>query len=79
MKQYLYHLFIAVDQFATAVFGGYPDETVSSYLYRLDNQNKLAGRLFRPAVDWLFFWQVDHCRMASLKERARLHMPPALR
>jgi hypothetical protein len=30
MKQYIWNLLIAIDQFFNVVFGGYPDETISS-------------------------------------------------
>jgi hypothetical protein len=82
VMRYLHNLFIAVDQLGTALIGGWPDETISSYLFRLEQQGKPAGRLFRPVVDvvWLaIFRQRDHCRMASEAERLRHQLPPALR
>jgi hypothetical protein len=80
--RYGHHLFIAVDQVVTALCGGYPDETVSSYLYRLHRQGKIAGRLLMPVVDWvwyLVFRQAKHCYQAYLAERSRYHLPPELR
>lgn len=79
IARWYYGMFIAVDQLICAFFGGYPDETISSYLHRLDVQGKPAGRILRPVVDWLWFWQDDHCHKAYLSERARYHLPPILR
>jgi hypothetical protein len=82
VMRYGHHLFIALDQVVTALFAGYPDETVSSYLFRLDARGKLAGRIFRPIVDWvwrLVFRQEDHCFAAYESERARYHLPPMMR
>jgi len=30
MKEYLYNIFIGIDQLCNAILGGYPDETMSS-------------------------------------------------
>lgn len=80
--RYLLHILIAIDQVFTTLFGGYPDETVSSYLHRLDQRGRLAGKVFRPVVDWLFSWQGlegGHCRAAHQEERNRVQMPLDLR
>lgn len=80
MKQYLLNILIGLDQLFTAIFGGWPDETISSYLYRLDQQDKPAGRMFRPVVDWLFSAiEQDHCLNAYMSERERRQFPPILR
>lgn len=77
---YPVRILIAIDQLATALLGGWPDETLSSYAWRLDRQGKLAGRIFRPLIDWLFAWEgPDHCFRAMLIERQRLQQPPELR
>ena len=76
---YARRVLIAIDQFGTALVGGWPGETMSSYAYRLDRQGKIGGRIFRPAIDALFFWQELHCRDAYLGMLARLNLPPELR
>jgi hypothetical protein len=30
MKQYIWNILISIDQFFNTIFGGYPDETISS-------------------------------------------------
>lgn len=62
IKAYFKNLAIAADQTINAVFGGYPDETLSSRLYRKDNnaQSGKASKCWtyaRITVDRLFFWQ----------------------
>jgi hypothetical protein len=64
----------------TTIVGGYPDESLSSYAYRLDKQGKPWGRFWRPIIDGLFWWQSKpHCAEAYIEERLRYQMPPVLR
>ena len=77
---YFVRVLIALDQLATALLGGWPDETLSSYAWRLEQQGKLAGRIFRPLIDWLFLWEgPNHCERAAAYERLRLQIHPDLR
>ena len=77
---YPIRVLIAIDQLATALLGGWPDETLSSYAWRLEQKGKLAGRIFRPAIDWLFQWEgPHHCERAAAYERLRLQIDPELR
>lgn len=73
--QYLYNLAISVDQLLNAALGGDPDETLSARAYRADRKNKVFGKVFRPLIDTLFFWQNRHCYYAWLSEvdRKQLH------
>lgn len=82
MKKYFINILIALDQLGTSVVGGYPDETMSSYSYRLDQKGKRFGKLFRPVIDWaarVFFKQENHCMRAYAEEAQRLQFPPELR
>lgn len=82
MRLYFLHIIIAGDQFISTLFGGFPDETISSYAYRLDNHGKPAGKILRPFIDWLALKlakQTDHCFKAYQEERVRGQMPPELR
>jgi hypothetical protein len=77
---YPVRILVALDQLATALLGGWPDETLSSYAWRLEQQGKLAGRIFRPLIDWLFLWESPHhCERAAAYERLRLQIHPDLR
>ena len=78
MARYLLNVLIGLDQLFTTLLGGFPDETMSSYAYRLNIQGKPFG-FMRGVIDRLFFWQPDHCRMAYLDEVKLRQMPPELR
>ena len=81
MKRYILNVLIGLDQLLTAIVGGYPDETLSSYAWRLERQRKLGGLIFRPAIDALFsLWEgPGHCKRSFDDERLRRQMPPELR
>lgn len=72
---------IAIDQLInTLVWArhegfGYADEALSSRAHRLrasTNWNR-----FRILINFLFFWQEDHCREAYLAECERRQYPPS--
>lgn len=71
MKQYLLNVAIALDQVLNALRGGSPDETLSAAAWRTEQKGRLFGRLFRPLIDLLFFWQDKHCYEAYLSELHR--------
>lgn len=79
MIRYPINVLIAINQVVSTLVGGSPDETLSSYAYRLDQQRKPGGRIFRPLIDAIFFWQKEHCKMANIEERLRYQFPPELR
>ena len=82
---YVKHLLVAVDQFANALLGGWPDETLSSRAWR----RHAAGRGSWPCriIDGLFFWDremrdgltIGHCQASYESERLRMQQPPELR
>jgi len=67
----------------------YADETVSARTHRAYKNGKILGRVFRPLIDALFFWQskeytlpdgsivqIDsHCERAYMKERDKRGLP----
>jgi hypothetical protein len=68
---YLLNLAVAFDQFLNALLGGSCDESLSSRAYRADRDGKTFGKVFRPVIDTLFFWQDRHCYDAYLAEVQR--------
>lgn len=81
LRHWLAQLLIALDQLVNVLVtpghgGAWADETLSSRAYRMEEQGKWWGRIWRPAIDALFFWQRAHCRTAFLEERLRLQSPP---
>lgn len=83
MKRRLLHFLIALDQlmYVMVTLGrGYPDETLSAAAWRLEREGKLAGRVFRPVIDFLFLpVEKDHCRLSYESELAGNHLDPAYR
>lgn len=77
--EYLINVGVSLTQLLNALAGGYPDESTSARAWRMERQGKPAGRILRPLIDRLFFWQEGHCRRAYEAERARYHLPPILR
>jgi hypothetical protein len=68
----LYNLFIAVDQLLWVIITlgkGSPDETISATSYRLEQQDKIMGKLLRPAIDFIFsLYEKEHCKKSALSE-----------
>jgi hypothetical protein len=78
IKQWWMHSWIALDQFANAfLFGGYPDETISSRLGRL-RPSCVFCRFVCRILNFVFR-QPDHCKTALENERKRKGFPPELR
>ena len=71
---FLYNL-IALDQLFNTILNGYPDETLSSRAYRTEQKGRLFGKLFRPFIDGIFFWQKQHCYQGYLAEKLRRQLP----
>ena len=82
MKRRLLNIAIAFDQLAWVLLtlgNGLPDETISAAAWRMESQGKLAGRLFRPVVDALFFFDQNHCLSAWQSERNKQQLPGVYR
>lgn len=79
------NLLVSADQFFGSVVSlgdAYPDETPSSYAWRLEQKGRFFGVIFRPAIDWFFFavaGQYDHCYKAYKQEGARYDSPVEFR
>jgi hypothetical protein len=78
MKRRILNLLIALDQLAWVLLtlgNGMPDETISAALYRMELQGKWAGRLFRPVVDVLFWFDDEHCYHSWKAEISKAQLP----
>lgn len=69
---------IAIDQLLNALFGGYADETLSSHAFRMHRSGKPFGFLCE-VIDFVFFWQQEHCYESYLSEKYRKQLPPEFR
>lgn len=71
MKQFL----IAIDQVFNTILCGYADETLSARAWRAENRGKTLGKIFRPIIDFIFFFQKDHCYNSYLAEVQKRQFP----
>jgi len=74
MKQRILNFLIAIDQLIYVVItlgSGCPDETMSSAAWRLEQKGKIQGKIFRPLIDWLFWFDKDHCKTSYESEVQR--------
>ena len=88
LRRRAFHILLAIDQalFVIVTLGwAHPDEPPSAAAWRLEQEGRWQGRLFRPAIDWVFahlpfgLAETDHCRSAFESEKARLHLPSVYR
>lgn len=68
---------IALDQILNAVFGGWPDETLSSRCWRWEQSGRRSWP--RRLVDALLFFDPGHCQASYESERLGRQLPPELR
>jgi len=65
MSSRVLNLLISLDQsiFSVITLGkSAPDETMSAAAYRLEQEGKWQGKLFRPLIDKIFFFDELHCK-----------------
>lgn len=72
------NLLVCLDQMVFSIItlgSSAPDETLSAAAYRLEQQGRLAGRIFRPLIDGILFFDPYHCRKAYESEIIGLQRP----
>jgi hypothetical protein len=75
----LWNFVIAVDQLIATWFGAWPDETLSSYAWRLERAGDPEGHYWRVQIDDIFehlFGVRDHCENAHASHMIRNSIPP---
>lgn len=70
MKAYFFNVLLALDLLGSALTGGMPGETLSGRAGTAERQGKLRGRIFAPAIDWLF-GNPRHCDQAIASDIRR--------
>jgi hypothetical protein len=74
VKRRILHLLIAIDQLLWVILtlgAGDPDETISCAMYRYERDRRIIGIMFRPVIDFIFFFDSQHCRRAYLADKFR--------
>lgn len=82
MKQRMLNISIAIDQLLYVLLtlgAGSPDETLSAAAWRSEGNGKLLGRIFRPLIDALFWFDQKHCQTSFESEVNRMHLPKEYR
>lgn len=72
------NVLVALDQFLFCFFtlgNSKPNESASAAAWRLEQAGHWAGRVFRPFIDLLFFFDPDHCRKAFDNLASGKHLP----
>jgi hypothetical protein len=65
---------LALDCLGNTILRGWHHETLSSRSWRAWAQKLIFGYIFRPVIDWIFWWQrkaYDHCQHHYTEEVAR--------
>lgn len=75
MKDYFYNVFISIDQLLNTLTGGAPDETLSARAWRLELYDHWFGKIARPVIDIILFFDKDHCFKSYLSEAKRSQLP----
>lgn len=76
---FLHQLFLAFDQLCNVMLLGWADETLSSRSYRSwRNGHRYFGWIMH-VIDFIFFWQDEHCKLAYWAEKKRLQSHPETR
>ena len=76
---YLRLIAIAINQLVNTLLGGWPDETLSSRAHRMRVKGQPCWGWTAKAINLLFFFQKDHCRLAYEEEIKRWQLPPEFR
>lgn len=79
MKTRLLNILTALDQLlwvCLTLGKGFPDETISAGVYRLEQKGRISGRILRPIIDLLFRpLQREHCRLSFEAELRGAQLP----
>ena len=78
MKQRVLNLLIALDQFIyvlITVGHGSPDETLSAASWRWEVAGKWQGKVLRPIIDTLLWFDHEHCWNSYQSEVLKRHLP----
>jgi hypothetical protein len=79
VKTYLMQNLIALDQQLNALLGGMADETLSARAHRMREKKQKYWGWTANTIDFIFFWEKDHCFMAYQYEIRRRQLPEAYR
>jgi len=82
MKQRLLNLLISLDQFVFCLLtigASDPDETLSAAAWRWELQGKIMGKLLRPTIDLVIWFDRRHCFNSYQSEKLGKQLPKSYR
>lgn len=82
LKRRALNLLIALDQFLFCLItlgAGHPDETLSAAAWRWETEGRRIGKVLRPLIDRLFWFDPSHCAGAFMAERRKDQLHKAYR
>lgn len=88
IKHRIFNILLSLDQagFCLITLGAsYPDEAPSAAAWRLEQEGRLSGKIFRPLIDLIFrnlpfgLAETDHCRKAFNSEKEHRQNHPVYR
>ena len=75
MKTYLMQNLIAFDQQLNTILNGMADETLSARAHRMREKKQKYWGWTASAIDFIFFWEKDHCYNSYMYEIQRRQQP----
>ena len=66
----VWNILLGLDRAVNVLLGGDAWETLSGRAYRMKLKRQPYWWWLADAIDALFFWQVDHCRVQYEREQA---------
>lgn len=80
LKQFLHALTQLINTTIPPLDGtvGWADESVSSRAHRAKTNGAILG-FMENVINWIFFWEKDHCKSAYNSEALRRILPPESR
>lgn len=80
MKLRFLNILVALDQFLFVLLTlgtGYPNESFSSAAWRGEADGRIMGRIFRPVIDTLLWFDPAHCATAYWNVIYGRQLPPS--
>ena len=72
---WLKNISIGIDQLFNTILMGSPDETLSARAWRTEQKGLLFGRIFRPLIDIILFFDKNHCYTSYISEVNKRQFP----
>jgi hypothetical protein len=71
MTPYILRVLVALDRLVMVIVGGKLEETLSAAAYVGEQRGLIFGRIFRPVIDALFFFDPSHCYNQYIYEKSK--------